>query len=530
MHLRRCLERFGFLLAVTACGSTPPPAAAPATPQPTATASAPQASVDEYATLPPEQREAPPPAAAAPSWSFPKLEEKAIANGLSVQVVERHTLPLVDIKLIVRSGQATDGERGGLATLSGEMLKVGGSGQYASRQLLNRVESLGSNLQVITSRDATSINLAVTSDRFAEAMELLGLVVRKPQFNAQEFTKLRRRELDRVQSSAKSDAGWAASMVMYRELYQGVDGPHPYANYDASPKDLEKRELWEVKQWYQTHFTPSNAFLLVVGDVTPALAQEVAEKTLGSWRGKARPAQTIAAPKALSGLNIVLVDRPKSSQAEVRLAVLGPERKSEDWVGLRVANQVLGGGAAGRLFQDVREKQSLAYAAYSTLDEVAQGPCPIVLRAGTQTAKAGLTLKALLDHGAAMANQPAEQHEVSIATQYLADVFLVNVESVSDVSALSARLSIFGLGADYYDRYRTAVRSVQAPSAQAAFAKYVKPGSGLVVVAGDAERLAVPLSHFGAVRIVNPDDGFKDVRTVPHNPAAPIELPRIDGT
>jgi predicted Zn-dependent peptidase len=483
---------------------------------------------NQYETLPPEQREAPPPEAPAPHWTFPTISESKLDNQLTVQVVERHTLPLVQIKLLFLSGQATDRDKPGLSVLSGEMLKVGGSGEFTSRQLLNRIESLGSSLSVLTARDSTSLTLSVTSDRFEEALDLLALVVLAPRFDAKEFSKLRRREMDRVSSSAKSDPGWAGNLVMYRRLFG--DPKHPYATYDATEAEFEKRELWEVKQWTKTHLTAENAILLVVGDVTPERVRAGAEKALRSLRGKAPPPLAFPDPKRVSGLDIVLVDRPKSSQADVRLAVLGPERRSEDWPALRVANQVLGGGAAGRLFQDVREKQSLAYSAGSTVEEVAGGPCPIVLRAGTQTAKAGLTLKALIEHASTLATTAPADKEASIASKYLSDVFLVNVESVSDVANLAARLAIFDLAPDYYDRYREAVRTMDATRAQAAFAKYATPGSGLVVVAGDAERLKAPLSHFGNVEVVDPDDGFKTIAKVPQDPNAAIELERIDGT
>lgn len=511
-----------------ACGGPNEPASPPApAPAPSPAASVDGDGYDQYETLPPEQREAPPPEAPTPTWSFPDIVESKLDNQLTLQVVERHTLPLVQIKLLFGSGQATDRGKPGLAVLSGEMLKVGGTGQYTSRQLLNRVESLGTSLTVITSRDSTSLTLSVTSDRFEEALELLGLVVREPRFDDKEFGKLRRREVDRVASSAKSDPGWAGSMVLYDRLFGEA---HPYSDFDATPAELEKRALWEVKQWVKTHLTPENAALLVVGDVTPERAQKGALAAFRGFRGKAPAPLVLPTPERPQALQIVLVDRPKSSQADVRLATLGPERSSDDWAALRVANQVLGGGAAGRLFQDVREKQSLAYSAYSGLEEVAAGPCPIVLRAGTQTAKAGLTLKALIDHAARLSTTPPSAAETSVASHYLSDVFLVSVESVGDVANLAARLTIFGLDHDYYDRYREAVRTMDANRAQAAFAKYVAPGVGLAVVAGDAERLAIPLSHFGSVEIVDPDDGFKTKKTVPHDPAAAIELERIDGT
>ncbi len=515
---------------VLACQATPP-AAKPPTPLPADTAAAPgkaPASEDEqYFTAPPEERQQPPASSEPPKWSFPPIHDDKLPNGLSLKLVERTTLPLVQIDLTILSGQASDGDKPGVAVLAGEMLKVGGSGQYASRQLLDRIESLGSALSVTTRRDSTHINMQVTSDKFDEAMDLLGLVVGKPQFSAEEYRKLKRREMDRVNSLAKSSADWASNMVQHRELY---GAKHPYANYDATADQVEQVQLWEVKRWHQQHVTPKNAYLVIAGDVTPQRLKETAERTLGSWRGAAAPKFKPVAIPPLKGLKFFLVDRPKSTQAEVRWVTFGPERQSDDWVPIKVGDQVLGGGVSGRLFMDVREQRSLAYSTYSYVMEVARGPAPLSLRAGTQTAKAGLALQALLEHAAAMAAQPPSEQEVQIATRYLSDVFLLRLETVDAMAGLTSKLAVYSLPNDYYDKYRVGVRQATPQSVFAAAQKYYTPDKGLVIVAGDAERLGGVVSHFGEVTVIDPDKGFATTKTIAHDPSAKIELERIDGT
>ncbi len=485
---------------------------------------------ERYTTLPPEQREAPPPASPSPEWSFPKISDQQLANGLGIKLVQRHTLPLVQLTLLVRSGQATDGDKPGLAVLSGEMLKVGGSGTYTGPKLLDRIESLGSSLDVLTSRDSTTISMAVTSDRFEEAVELLGLVAQQPQFNDAEFRKLQRREMDRVSSQARTSAGWAANMVLYRELYRLPQGRHPYATFDATAKQIEKIGLWEVKAWHRSHFSPRNATVVVSGDVSSEQAQSAVQKAFGAWHGGDVKQPTYPQPALEEGLRIFLVDRPKSSQAEVQLALFGPIYRSDDYPTLKVANQVLGGGVAGRLFGDVREKRSLAYSTNSSVERMAQGPLPVILRGGTQTAKAGLTLQALLEHAKGMTTNPPSAEETAVAARYLSDTFLLRMESVDSLGSMVTSLASFGLPNDYYDKYRAAVASTTAATADAVSKKYFDTTRQLAVVAGDAERLAAPLSHFAPVSVIDPEKGFAVVKEVPHDPNAKIELERLDGT
>lgn len=535
-RLSRMRRRAGAALACLALACQPTTeAASPRSPSAstagaTTTPRTAQEPAKEYGTLPPDEREAPPPPTPSPAWTFPEIADARLSNGLELKSVERRTLPLVQITLLVRSGQATDGPKPGLAVLAGEMLKVGGSGTYTSQTLLDKVESLGASLDVLTSRDSTSISLSVTSDRFDEALELLGLVAQKPQFNPVEFNKLKQREIDRVSSAAKTSAAWAANMVLYRELYRTADGKHPYATYDATEEQIEKLALWEIKNWYQQHFSPRNTSLIVAGDVGAEQLEASAKRVFGNWRGaKVQPLEVPTA-KLAEGLKVFLVDRPKSSQAEVNVAVFGPTYSSEEYPTLRVANQILGGGVAGRLFGDVREKRSLAYSTYSTVERVALGPLPVVLRAGTQTAKAGLTLQALLEHADGMVDDAPGPEEAAVASRYLSDLFLLRMESVGSLGSMVANLAEYRLPNDYYDEYRRAVLATDATMVQNVSKRYFDACCMLAVIAGDAERLQGPLSRFADVVVLDPSKGFVEVRTVPHNPNAKLELERIEGT
>lgn len=522
--------RFSGLLLVTlatslaACG----PAGKPAeTAKATAPSGVPPAPPPVVA--PPPKVEAPP-SGIAPDWKFPTAAEVTDESGLTVRLVERHSLPLVQLELVVRSGSATDGEKPGLAAVAGELLKAGGAGKWNGKALLDAVAALGSSLDVSTDRDSTRITLAVTRDHLSPAMDLLAAVATAPRLDAGEFQKLKKRELDRVSSLGRSSAGWVASMVLYRELYELPTGVHPYSHFDATTKDLGALSLADCRKWVTREVTPKNSFLVVAGDVDAQTAAEETKRAFGKWKGEKPDAPTFAEPLGQKALEIFLVDRPASPQAEVYVGTLGPERTSPDWPRLRVGNQILGGGVAGRLFLDVREKRSLAYRTGSSVTSLAHGPVPIVVSAGTQTAKAGLALAALLEHFELLGKVAPTEEETEVATRYLHDVFLVSVDTVSTIASMTADLSVFGLAPDYYDTYRAAVSGVTKDQVLELTKQYFVPSRAVVVVAGDAARLGKPLSHFGAVHVVDADAGFVTKTTLPHDPSATVELPRTSGT
>lgn len=521
-----------WLLASVLLGCTPATGPTPATPTdkvPPAAASAPVVDDAMYATAPPDQRQPPPPAGPSPEWHFPTVVDQTLPNGLAVKLVSRSTIPLVDLQIVLRSGQATDSGKPGVAVIAGEMLKVGGTGKWTSRELLERVEALGSQLEVVTNRDSTTVSLSVTSNQFDEAMKLLSSIVLEPAFNVTEFGKLKRREMDRVESAARSDAGWATNMVLYQKVFGGT-GAHPYATFDATATQIDKISLADAKKWYSQHFVAPNAALVVAGAVEPEVLAKSANTYFGKWRGVAPKPLAVTTSELKPGLQIFLVDRPKSPQAELVLASLGPARKSDAYAAVKVANQVLGGGVAGRLFQDVREQRSLAYSTYSSVDEVVNGPEPLLLRAGTQTAKAGLTLQALIEHAQKIGGTPLTPTELESAQRYLTDVFLLRTETVGALGQMAAGLWVHGLPNQYFESYREQVRKADVSQVQNVAGQYFSPTRSIAVVAGDAARLEGPLSHFGEVVVIDADKGFEQRKVVPHDPAAPIELPRVDGT
>ncbi|HEY6081509.1 MAG TPA: pitrilysin family protein [Polyangiaceae bacterium] len=495
--------------SLVACGSPPAPAPVP----PPASAAAPP-------PPPPKDPLAEPPASGiTPSASFPSIARRKLENGLELAVISRKTLPIVELRLVFGSGVSSDTDKAGLAAVAGELTKAGGAGPWNAEALLERAESLGADLNVLTDRDSTRVSLGVTTADVDPALEILAAVATKPRFDAREFAKLRTREVERARSSAKSSAGYAAAMLLYRELFEVPTAIHPYSRYDALPAELAKLTLADCKAWHKQHMTPRNAVLIAAGDVDVESFAKAAEKAFAGWQGEKPPAPTFSDPQPEAERHIYLVDRPATGQAQVLVGRLGPVRQTKDWPALAVMNQVLGGGVAGRLFLDVREKRSLAYSTGSSIEEPARSPVPIVLSAGTQTDKAPQAVQALLENLDKLGGAPPSAAEIEIASRYLSDSFLFKTETVGALADMTAKLAILGLPDDYYDEYRKAVRSIDAAGAAAQVGKFFRSDRIVIVVAGDASKLATRLTHFAKVIIVDPQNGFQPGKMLPRNPS-----------
>jgi zinc protease len=511
------VKRLACLLTlVLGCGSQQvPPPAPPPPPAPTA---------PPVASAPPRNPLAePPPSGVTPNASFPSIARRTLANGLQLAVVSRRNLPIVELRLLVHSGTSSDGAKYGLAGVAGELMKAGGAGPWTSKALLERVDSLGANLSVLTDRDSTRISIGVTTSDVGPALDLISAVATKPRFDPTEFTKLRTREVEGAAAAAKSSAGYAASVVLYRELFDLPTSVHPYSHHSALPSELKKLTLADCKAWHAEHVTPENAVLIAAGDIDIDELAKAAERAFAGWKGAKPPAPRFDEPMPDAERHLFLVDRPGSGQAQVLVGRLGPTRQAADFPSLAVLNQVLGGGVAGRLFLDVREKRSLAYSTGSSVEETAHSPMPIVLSAGTQTSKAPQAVQALLENLERMGKAPPSEAEVEVASRYLSDSFLFRTETAGALADMTAKLSVLSLPDSYYDDYRKAVRSIQADKASASAGKFFTTEKVVVVVAGDAQKLAERLTHFAKVIIVDPQKDFAPGKMLPMNAAQSID-------
>ncbi len=324
----------------------------------------------------------------------------------------------------------------------------------SSRELLNRIESLGAELSIDDDFDATVFGLAVTKDHLGEALDLLGAMVRRPQLSSVELDKLKKREADRLADAARARGSWGAYRVIYDDLFTLPSEHHPYATWSATASEVQRISGADCRSFHKRFYVPRNAFLVIAGDTTPEADQALAQKALGGWSGGDAPVISFSDPNPPEARRITLVDRPRSSQSEVYVAALGPPRADASFPAFAVTHQILGGAPGSRLFGDVREKRSLAYTARSFLTELAHGPSVQVAYVGTQTAKTGLALAAVLDDIDRLAASPASEEEVRWGQRYLSDRFAVKLDTIGAVADELVRLHVLGLSDDYDDGYR----------------------------------------------------------------------------
>lgn len=438
-----------------------------------------------------------------------------LPNGLKIVSRRNRTIPVVQLRIAVLAGSSVDGERTGLSAMCAKAVASSGAGTMSDTELQGKLEALGATLNVDVDADRVMYGLSVVSDRLPEAFDLLTQVVNKPQLKEPDVARIQKQMTEEAAENARGDGRWGLMMMLYRDLFELPTEHHPYASYDATADDFGKLQPKDCKTWHRQYFIPSNMLVAAHGDVEAERLKTLVTRSFGSLAKKAAPALSYTDPMPPSGLKITLVDRPGSTQSEVAVGTLGPRETDSTYAPFIVSDQILGGAFSGRLWDDVREKQGLAYLTFSSTDVYANGPSVFYAYAQTQNDTTSKALSALVDHVEKLAAEAPTDAEVETASR-----FLVGIRSLSRGRPRHAADElcdnwVHKLSDDAADELDKAVRRVTSDQARKGFAEHVREGHMIIVVTGDARAIGAALQSFGEVKIVDPMQNFRRIKTLP---------------
>ena len=451
-------------------------------------------------------RSVPPAPGPTPEVAMPDVQVRTLPNGLTLWVVETSELPTINAVLTFSAGSAQDGNLPGLAGMTAELLDDG-AGNRDALEFARAVDLLGIGLGAFASEERISVSLSTLTRTADSAFALMGDLVMRPTFAAEEIERERK---SRIQSlRQQQDQASTVATLTFNELVYGSD--HPYGRPSAGTIDAVGRiSRDDIQGFYSTWIRPNNAVLVMVGDITPAAAQALAQRTFGKWEKGTIPASAKAVPsrpEARSATGVFLVDKPGAAQSEIRIGHAGVPRTSKDYYPLQVMNALLGGQFTSRINLNLREDKGYTYGARSGFS-FDRGPGPFVASAGVFTAKTDSSLiefmKELRD---IRTSRPATEAEVNFAKGSLVQSYPRMIETNSGVASRLAELAFFGLPPSELARYPEQIEAVTIADVTRVAKEYLHPDNAVIVVVGDLSTIrgGIDALRLGPVTVVPGD-------------------------
>ena len=441
----------------------------------------------------------PPPPLPVGELSLPQIVESRLSNGLLLIVVSRTDLPLLSLQLVLPGGQAVEpADRAGLAQAVAGLLTRGTASRSAG-EIAAAIEGIGGSLGAAATIDDLSVTASVLVEHADLAFELLGDVVLNPSFPQDELDGYRRRALVGLRS-ALANPGQVASRAFDAIVY----GPHPYGRLATEPS-LQALTREAVIDYYRAQATPTDAFLVVIGDMAPEEAARRAEATFGGWSASGRAADAAFPPAPLrSDRAVYLVDRPGSSQAEVLVGHLGIRGNSPERFPLVVANQVLGGGASSRLFRNLREEKGYTYGVYSGFS-FPRDVGDFVVGAAVRGDVVEPTVREVLAELERLRAEPTPAAELAVAKSYLVGSFALRFETDQALAGQIVSLKLRGLPIDTLRAYIPSIEQVDTAATREAALRQIRPDEVAIVVVGDAATIRDGLARIAPVISIDAD-------------------------
>lgn len=431
-------------------------------------------------------------------YRLPPVLETTLDNGLEVVLVQDRRLPLVTARLGFHAGSKFDPlELAGLSESTGALLTEG-TRTRSARRLAEEVAAIGGTLKADSSPDTLILGASALADQLPKMLELMADVARNALFPPREVA-LRRQNRKQELLVQRAQAEFLAAEKFVEVLF----APHPYSRQDPTLESIERLSRAGLAAFRDRHLAPNNAVLILLGALPEhRRTLELVRDRFGDWKRRRvslPPPARFPRPKR----SITLLHRPGSVQADIRVGRLAVNRSHADYFPLLVANGVLGGSTSSRLFMNIREKKGYAYDAHSALVPLKDsGVASVVTQVRNEVLSEALA--GVLDEMRRLGRRGASAREVATVKSYLNGVFVIRLETQEGLASQLAGARLMGLPLSYLERYGPRVCAVEPERIQAAAAKYFDPEAASIVVVGDADKLAAPLTRFGEVAVEAP--------------------------
>ena len=404
-----------------------------------------------------------------------------LASGAVAIVQETSTTPAVTINATVRAGGVHEpSDRPGLAYLLGRVLDRGTESRSAD-VLAEELDDRGVSLRVTTSRHATVVGCTCLSEDFDRVLAIVLDIVRRPLFPEHEFAKRQVECLSAIRQDEDNPSVRAVEALF--ELLYGAT--HPYGRRaKGSLESVQRITRQDLQAFHATRFHPAALSLAVVGHVTPGHALARAEIELDGWSGSALDEPSLPLPPAALERRQLRIDLPGKSQSEIAYGFTAISRLDPRYDAYFVMNNILGQfGLGGRLADNIRERQGMAYYAFSAFDP-SVGVGPLIVRAGVDPDNVTRALDAIDQEVRAMGTDGVTAEELAQTKQFLIGSIPRTLETNSGIASFLQSEEQFGLGLDYDRRLADDIRAVTLEQVREAAAELLHPDRAAVAVAG----------------------------------------------
>ncbi len=333
-----------------------------------------------------------------------------------------------------------------------------GTTSRSAEQIAREVDSVGGHLDAFTAKEMVSYNTKVLDEHLPKAFDVLSDLVLNPVFDPADIDKEKGVILEELKMEEDNP-----EYLVHETFLAKLWPRHPLGRaIIGTRKTIQSFSRAMLSDYHARVYQPANLTLTAAGHLEHDRLVDLASESFGQL-ARREPVPQGPAPVAQPGLTL---KRKRLQQVHLCLGVPSVPLTDERRYGCYLLNTVLGGGMSSRLFQNIRERQGLAYAVYSELS-MYRDTGSLVVSAGTAKNTVSRVIESILSELRQLRDEPLPEEELRRAKDHLKGSLMLSLESTSSRMANLARQEMYFQRHFTLDEMISSIEGVTAGEIQA---------------------------------------------------------------
>lgn len=428
----------------------------------------------------------------------PAVDRIVLKNGMMLYLIEDHELPLISISARIGAGSIDEpADKVGLASLTGRVMRMGGTASLSGDQMDDKLESLAASVETGIGQTSGSASLSTLKENFDVVLPVFADVLMHPAFPQEKI------ELAKVQAktgiSRRNDDPDEIASREFDKLIYGSDSVYARQTEYLTIDSITRQDM---VAFHQKYFYPNNVMMAVWGDFqTKDLVRKI-EAAFKDWKkGPAvRPKPPGVDYKYES--SVYFVRKEDVNQSTIALGHIGGMANNPDYFALLVLNDVLG-AFSGRLFERVRSQQGLAYSVGGGYESNFEYPGEFYISASTKSESTVQAVQSMLHEIELLRKEEITEEELAVAKESFLNSFVFYFDTKSEVVNRIMRYDWYGYPRNFLEMTKEKVEKVTRADILRVAQKYLHPDQVKILVVGNDKEFGQPLSTLGNVHEID---------------------------
>lgn len=443
----------------------------------------------------------------------PKVETFTTDNGIKFFLVEDNELPLINLSAQIRTGGVqVPNDKAGLASITGTVIRSGGTETYPADSLNTLLENKAASIETSINFSSASASMDVLKNDFDDLLPVFVDVLTNPAFPEDKI------ELAKTQQkSSISRRNDETQQIGFREFQRLIYGEDSAYGRNTEYKTVNNISHEDLVNFHKNNFVAENISIGVVGDFDAATMEQKLREAFGKFPSSEETDLDFPDINYEAQSSINFINKPDVNQSFVLLGHLGGMRDNPDYAKVQVMNQVLSGGFSGRLMQVVRTEMGLAYAVFGQYGMNNFYPGTFYAGVMTKSSTTAQAIDAITEQVERLQNEPITEKELQDTKDQILNSSVFEYDSYEKVLNQQMSYDYSGLPEDAFQQYLEGVRETTIEDVQNVAQKYLNPDQLQILVVGNKEEIGDQLQKYGVVNTIDisiPQPGSDEKKTV----------------